>query len=48
MNYLSFGDSHSDEQTLRFLEKQVRMFIKHLKENYPDSDLTRNLLAKFS
>lgn len=48
MNYLSFSDSHGDEQTLRFLESQVRAFIRHLKENYPESDLTRNLLAKFS
>ena len=45
---LTMGDTHQDEKTLRFLNKQVDIFIKHLKRNYPDEQFTNNLISKFS
>jgi hypothetical protein len=47
-NSVSFNESHGDERTLRFLHSQIQTFIKHLKDNYPDEKLTKNLLAKYS
>jgi hypothetical protein len=45
---ISFHETHDDEQVLRFLQSQIQMFIKHLKDKYPDEELTKNLLAKYS
>ena len=45
---LTMGDIHQDEKTLRFLNKQVNIFIKHLKSRYPDERFTNNLISKFS
>ena len=45
---ISFGESHGDEKTLRFLQSQIKTFMKHMKDNYPEEELTRNLLAKYS
>jgi hypothetical protein len=45
---ISFHDSHDDEHTLRFLQSQIQTFVKHLRDTYPDSEYTKNLLAKFS
>jgi len=45
---LTMGDIHQDEKTLRFLNKQVDIFIKHLKRNYPNEQFTNNLISKFS
>ncbi|AGE56377.1 hypothetical protein PBCVNEJV1_645L [Paramecium bursaria Chlorella virus NE-JV-1] len=45
---VSFNESHDDEHVLRFLRSQIRSFINHLKEKYPNDELTRNLLAKYS
>ena len=45
---ISFNESHDDEHALRFITSQIQIFINHLKETYPDSDLTKNLLAKYS
>lgn len=45
---LTMGDTHKDEKTLRFLNKQVDIFIKHLKRNYPNEQFTNNLISKFS
>ena len=47
-NSISFNESHEDERTLRFLQSQIQTFIKHLKDKYPDEELTKNLLAKYS
>lgn len=45
---LTMGDTHRDEKTLRFLKKQVDIFIKHLERNYPGESFTKNLISKFS
>ena len=45
---LTMGDTHQDEKTLRFLNKQVDIFIKHLKSRYPGESFTNNLISKFS
>jgi len=45
---LSMRDTHDDERSLRFLQKQVDMFIRHLKNKYPHEQFTNNLLSKFS
>ena len=45
---LTMGDTHQDEKTLRFLKKQVDIFIKHLEKNYPGESFTNNLISKFS
>jgi hypothetical protein len=45
---LGFSDTHQDEKTLRFLKKQISEFIKHLKEKYPQNELTEKLLIKYS
>lgn len=45
---ITMWDSHQDEKTLRYLKKQVGVFINHLKTNYPGESFTNNLLAKFS
>lgn len=45
---LTMGDIHQDEKTLRFLKKQVDIFIKHLKSRYPGESFTNNLISKFS
>ena len=45
---LTMGDTHQDEKTLRFLKKQVDVFIKHLQRNYPGESFTNNLISKFS
>lgn len=45
---LTMRDTHQDEKTLRFLKKQVNIFIRHLKRNYPGESFTNNLISKFS
>ena len=45
---LTMNDTHQDERTLRYLKKQVDIFIKHLKSRYPDEQFTKNLISKFS
>ncbi len=45
---LTMRDTHQDEKTLRFLRKQIDIFIKHLKSRYPDESFTNNLISKFS
>lgn len=45
---IGFSDTHQDEKTLRFLKKQISQFIKHLKEYYPNNELTKRLVMKYS
>jgi hypothetical protein len=45
---LTFGQSHEDEKSLRYLKSQVKKFMNHIKEMYLDEETTKNLLAKFS
>jgi hypothetical protein len=45
---LTFGQSHEDEKSLRYLKSQVKKFMNHIKERYLDEETTKNLLAKFS
>ena len=45
---LGFEDTHADEKVLRFLKKQISDFMGYVKENYPDDELTKNLVAKYA
>jgi hypothetical protein len=44
----SFREIHDEERALRYLKSKVAEFVGHLRQNYPDDELTKNLLAKLS
>ena len=45
---LTFGQSHQDEKSLRYLKSQVKTFMNHLRTKYLDEETTKNLLTKFA
>lgn len=38
----------NEDRVIRFIERQTTEFVKYLREKYPNDQMTKNLLAKFS